>query len=135
MQNELISDQQVVYLLWHGDDVDDETPDAKLLGVYSSEEVAQDRIARSATLPGFAEHPDDFLITRYAIDEDQWTSGYVEIEFPLPSDRPNTPGRWRLSAVADRLFGARARQQAVAPTDVLFPKTIICTDDGIKSSQ
>jgi hypothetical protein len=86
VQNEPMSDRQVVYLLWHGDDVDDETPDAKLLGVYSSEEVAQDRIARSATLPGFAEHPDDFLITRYAFDEDQWTSGYVEVEFPLPSD-------------------------------------------------
>jgi hypothetical protein len=26
-----------VYLLWHGDDVDPETPEAKLLGVYSSD--------------------------------------------------------------------------------------------------
>ena len=35
VQNEKVPDQQVVYILWHGDDLDTETPDAKLLGVYS----------------------------------------------------------------------------------------------------
>ena len=34
-----------VYLLWHGDDLD-EGPEAKLLGVYSTEAGAQARIGR-----------------------------------------------------------------------------------------
>jgi hypothetical protein len=85
-----VSDPQIVYLLWHGDDVHSDTPDAKLLGVYSSEEAAQDRIARAANLPGFAEHPDDFLISPYAIDRDQWESGWVEVEFPVQSGRPQS---------------------------------------------
>ena len=42
-----------------------------VMGVYSSEQAAQDRIARSANLPRFAEYPDDFLISRYVIDEDR----------------------------------------------------------------
>jgi hypothetical protein len=91
VHNEAVSDPQVVYLLWHGDDVYDDTPDAKLLGVYSSQEAAQDRIARSADLPGFAEHPEHFLISQYTIDKDQWESGWVEVEFPVQSDRPQPP--------------------------------------------
>lgn len=65
--------------------------DAKLMGVYSSEQAAQDRIARSANLPRFAEYPDDFLISRYVIDEDQWESGWVEVQFSIQSDRPQSP--------------------------------------------
>jgi hypothetical protein len=78
-QNKGVSDLQLVYLLWHGDDIDEGTPDAKLLGVYSSEQTALDRIERCAGLPGFAEHPDDFLISQCAIDKDEWTDGYVEV--------------------------------------------------------
>lgn len=70
---------QVVYLLWHGDDLDEDTPEAKLLGVYSSEQAALDRINRSSALPGFAEHPDDFHISQYTIDKDEWVAGYIEV--------------------------------------------------------
>jgi hypothetical protein len=87
--NEPVSNRQVVHFPWHGDDVDDDTPDANLLGVYASEEAAQDRIARAAGLPGFAEHPNEFGIARYAVDKNQWTSGYVEVEFPVRSIHPS----------------------------------------------
>jgi hypothetical protein len=83
VQNRRVMDRPFVYLLWHGDDPDDKTPEAKLLGVYSSEQAAQARIARAALLPGFAERPEDFLITQYAVDEDQWPTGYVEVEAPI----------------------------------------------------
>lgn len=68
-----------VWLLWHGDDVNEDTPDPKLLGVYSSEEAASDRIARSSNLPGFRDHPEAFRITRYEVDRDEWPDGYVEV--------------------------------------------------------
>ncbi len=88
VQNGLESDRPVVYLMWHGDDVDDDAPDAELPGVYSSEQAAQDRTARAATLPGFAEH---FPIDPSTVDEDKWTSGYIEVDIPTRSDRPSTP--------------------------------------------
>ena len=74
-----MTEPQIVYLLWHGDDISPDTSEAKLLGVYSSEQAARDRINRSAALPGFAEHPDDFLISPSEVDKDEWTTGYVEV--------------------------------------------------------
>ena len=71
---------QTVFILWHGyDDDDDATPDAKLLDVYSSEALAMDRIQRSRDVPGFTEHPDDFLIEPHEIDKDEWVDGYVVV--------------------------------------------------------
>jgi hypothetical protein len=74
-----MSEPQTLYLLWHGDDLSKETPDSKLLGVYSSERAALERINRCATPPGFGEHPDDFRISPYFIDKDEWTAGYIEV--------------------------------------------------------
>ena len=73
-----MADSLVVYLLWHGDDMDDDTPEPILLGVYSSEQAARDRITRSLDQPGFVDHPDDFQVVGYTVDKDEWTSGYVE---------------------------------------------------------
>ncbi|GAB3866644.1 hypothetical protein GCM10028801_39220 [Nocardioides maradonensis] len=66
-----------VWLLWHGDDIYDETPEAKLLGVYASEELARERIERCARLPGFRDHPEAFEIARYEVNRDEWSEGYV----------------------------------------------------------
>ena len=88
MQNEPVSDRRVVYLLWHRDDVYDDTPDAKLLGVYSSEEAARDRIARASSLPGFADHPEHFVIDALTVDKDEWNCGYVEVEVQGRSEHP-----------------------------------------------
>lgn len=74
-----MSEGNTVYLLWHGDDLEEGTPEAKLLGVYSSEEKAQERITRSLGQPGFADHPDDFLIVPQTVDKDDWPDGYVEV--------------------------------------------------------
>ena len=51
--------------------------DVKLLGCYSTEECAQERIDRARLLPGFAEEPDCFTVSRYVIDRDEWTEGFV----------------------------------------------------------
>ena len=74
-----MSDPQTVYMLWHGDNIDEDTPQAKLLGVYSCEHAALDRIQHSADEPGFVDHPDDFQIVPYTIDKDQWEDGYVDV--------------------------------------------------------
>ena len=65
-----------VYLLWHGHDGNG-YDEAILLGVYSSEEQAKDRLEKAKRLPGFSDTPNDFLIDRYEVDHDEWTEGYV----------------------------------------------------------
>ena len=74
--------RKFVYILWHGDDVNEETPEPLLLGVYSTEAKAKDRIERCIRegVPGFAEHPDAFLIASYELDKDEWVEGYLQVE-------------------------------------------------------
>jgi hypothetical protein len=68
-----------VFLLWHIHTLNDEEENSKLIGVYSSNESAEGAMKRAKLLPGFREAPDGFLIDRYVVDQDNWTSGYVTI--------------------------------------------------------
>ncbi|MFD6160668.1 hypothetical protein ACFWF7_31190 [Nocardia sp. NPDC060256] len=87
-----------VYLLWHlgharptdgspvrhfdadGDlDWDEQDgDDVKLLGVYSTEQHAEERIREAKTLPGFRDDLECFQIVGYQVDKDEWTTGYCE---------------------------------------------------------
>jgi hypothetical protein len=62
-------------LIWD----EEEGDDLKLLGVYSSEQRAQERIQRARVLPGFQQEPDCFMVDTYRLDEDQWTDGFVSV--------------------------------------------------------
>ena len=62
-------------LMWDEEDGDD----LKTLGVYSSEQAGQARIEQAKSLPGFDTEPDCFLVTRYILDEDHWTEGFVTV--------------------------------------------------------
>ena len=64
-----------VFLVWHSIDHDDDDL-TNLLGVYSTREKAESRVARSLTVAGFVDFPGGFLIDEYQIDEDQWTEGF-----------------------------------------------------------
>lgn len=66
-------------LVWDEEDGDD----LKILGVYSTERRAEERIVRARNLPGFAEEPDCFMIDKYVVDEDEWVEGFVAV----PLDR------------------------------------------------
>lgn len=75
---------EFVYLVWHTHTfpVDsDEEPyeNVKLLGVYSTEAKATDRIEVAKLLPGFREQPEGFVIGRNVIDRDEWTEGFVTV--------------------------------------------------------
>jgi hypothetical protein len=64
-----------VYLLWHEHDPDDDT--AKLLGVYSTRERAETRIASAKLAPGFRRFPEAFTVDEYTVDKDEWIEGFV----------------------------------------------------------
>lgn len=66
-----------VYILWHTHEFEDGDEDSKLLGVYSSESIAKDKIMKYKKLPGFGQYPDGFEISKYEIDTDHWEEGFV----------------------------------------------------------
>lgn len=72
---------QSVYILCYGDDLGKGAPEAKLLGVYSSEAKAKDRIDRYLRegVSGFADHPEAFLIGCDESDKNVSVEGHIEV--------------------------------------------------------
>ncbi|WP_231731982.1 DUF7336 domain-containing protein [Sphingomonas sp. CCH5-D11] len=80
------SSMEAVFILHHIRSDDEYGGDAKLIGVYRTEEGAQAATERLVSQPGFAEHPDGWHIDRYVIDQDHWEEGFGLAE---PNDAPN----------------------------------------------
>lgn len=56
-----------------------ETGRVKVIGVYSSRQLAEAAMERTRILPGFADEPDGFTIDEYEIDKDHWPRGFVRL--------------------------------------------------------
>ena len=56
-----------------------ETGRIKLIGIYSSQELASAAMHRTKVSPGFVDDPDSFRIDRYEIDKDHWPRGFVRL--------------------------------------------------------
>lgn len=56
-----------------------ETGRVKVIGIYSSEALAEAAVQRTRVLPGFADEPDGFTIQRYELDKDHWPRGFVRL--------------------------------------------------------
>lgn len=68
-----------VFVLHHVHKLSAEDDDAKMIGVYSSEERARAAIGRLSSRPGFAHFPDGFHVDGYELDTDHWTEGFVTV--------------------------------------------------------
>lgn len=68
---------QKIYYLYHirNEDTDDE--DVKLIGMYSSYELAEKAQERTKYKPGFIDYPDDFQIFDDVINRDGWVEGFI----------------------------------------------------------
>ncbi|EFB74874.1 DUF7336 domain-containing protein [Subdoligranulum variabile] len=71
--------RQEVYVLQHSYALQNGCDETKLLGVFSSEDKAQQAIEMYRTLPGFCEHSQDFHLDKYLLDERYWTEGFFTI--------------------------------------------------------
>jgi hypothetical protein len=67
---------QNVYLLWITTGCLDE---ARLIGVYSTEERAAERIVRCRQLPGYSDHLVDFVISESEVDHNERSAALVEV--------------------------------------------------------
>lgn len=56
-----------------------ETGKVKVIGIYSSRQLAEEAEVRSRELPGFTDEPDGFTIEQYEIDRDHWPRGFVRL--------------------------------------------------------
>lgn len=64
-----------VFLLWHTNPLPDHD-DEKLLGVFSSNELALENQKNSEKLDGFRDYKEGFEISEYEIDKVKWTEGF-----------------------------------------------------------
>jgi len=69
-----------VFLLFHTNHLPDGEDDDKLLGVYSSKELAEAKIKdKYSHLPGFCESTGEYVIDEYVVDQDCWEEGFVTV--------------------------------------------------------
>jgi hypothetical protein len=68
-----------VYILHHVRSDDDYGDDAKLIGVYRSEDAAAAAVSRLKDQPGFRDHLSGFHAEAYRLDQDHWTEGFVTV--------------------------------------------------------
>ncbi|WP_439623938.1 DUF7336 domain-containing protein [Gemmata sp.] len=68
-----------VFVVQHVHSTDEDKEDVKLIGVYSSRELAEAAVSRLSLVAGFSDAPDGFHIDEYPLDRDQWTEGYVSL--------------------------------------------------------
>jgi hypothetical protein len=66
-----------VYVLQHVHGVPNGEEDVKLIGVYVTEADAQAAVSRLSQQPGFQDHPEGFHISRYELNKDHWTEGFI----------------------------------------------------------
>jgi hypothetical protein len=66
---------EYVYLLHHTVTRGEEEND-KIIGIYSSEDVAKRAIERFKALPGFRDPDGEFTIGPYRLDQDYWADGF-----------------------------------------------------------
>jgi hypothetical protein len=71
-----------VFLLWHSrpneDAIDEHDTDDKLVGVYSSAAEAAAAKRRKLEFEGFRDFPDGFCVSKYIINRDAWSEGFVK---------------------------------------------------------
>ena len=68
-----------VWLLWHIHVFSGGEEDVKLLGVFSTRQLALDAKKTLKSQPGFKQHPHGFIIEKYEIDKRQWTEGFITV--------------------------------------------------------
>ncbi len=67
---------QTVYLVQYENVEGDYIEEMRIIGIYSSEKLAQEAIERAKKLSGFCDYLEGFQVTKYILDYDQWIVGF-----------------------------------------------------------
>lgn len=72
-----------VFLLQHSYEYEFEgiiVDETKIIGIYSSQEKAEQAIEEYKRIQGFKDHPADFTIDKYPLDKGHWLEGFISVE-------------------------------------------------------
>lgn len=67
---------KTVYFVQHENIEDDYIEEPRVIGIYTSEKLAQEAIERAKKLSGYGDYPKGFQITEYILDLDQFIVGF-----------------------------------------------------------
>jgi len=70
-----------VFFLQHSYEINDECEETKIIGVYSSREIAEKVVDEYKNLIGFKDYLDCFYIDEYKIDKDHWEEGFITVHY------------------------------------------------------
>jgi homoserine kinase type II len=65
-----------VYLLQHSYENECGEDECKTIGIYASEDEANQAVERLKKQPGFSVLPDHFIVSKYEINKDHWSEGF-----------------------------------------------------------
>jgi hypothetical protein len=70
---------EFVYLVQHSYEVGEngEFDEVKLIGVYSTQEKAEEVVERYKEIPGFKNYLNGFHIGEHEINKDNWNEGFI----------------------------------------------------------
>ncbi len=66
-----------VFVVKHMYESGKDEEEVKMIGVYSTQNLAQAAVERLRSMPGFQNFPDGFSIGPYIVDKDYWDEGFV----------------------------------------------------------
>jgi hypothetical protein len=69
-----------VWLLYHVHEFDDGHESLKLIGAFSSKELAEAALEQVTDQPGFRELPQGFDLSECTLNQLGWTEGFVTIQ-------------------------------------------------------
>lgn len=65
----------IVYCVQHENIENDYIKEPRVIGIYTSEKLAQEAIERAKKLSGYGNYPEGFQITEYILNLDQFIVG------------------------------------------------------------
>ena len=68
--------EKVVYLLQHSYEIETGCDETKILGILSSQQMAEEAVEVYRQLPGFRDRKEDFYIDKYEVNKRYWVDGY-----------------------------------------------------------
>lgn len=68
--------EKVVYLLQHSYEIETGCDETKILGIFSSQQMAEEAVEVYRQLPGFRDRKEDFYIDKYEVNKRYWVDGY-----------------------------------------------------------
>ena len=66
-----------VFLLQNSYEKNNGFEETKIIGIFSTYQKAEETIVEYRIKKGFVDHPDDFFIDEYLLDEKNWSEGFV----------------------------------------------------------